>query len=175
MNIEVPSNEIDFSLLAEPFEPKDIEWRIERCGEKNGQPWAMVLAYVTNRAIMQRLDDVCKPWNWRNEYITAPTKGTLCGLSIKYQGEWITKYDGSDNTNIEAVKGGLSGAMKRAAVQWGIGRYLYKLTSTFAVIVESNGQHYQPRSKPEAKSQHRAFYWNEPQLPIWALPSRRAE
>ena len=39
--------------LNEPFPVEDIEWRIQQSGDKNGKPWAMVLAYVTNRAIME--------------------------------------------------------------------------------------------------------------------------
>ena len=39
----------------------------------------------------------------------------------------MEKTDGAENTDYEPVKGGLSDAMKRAASQWGIGRYLYKL------------------------------------------------
>ena len=42
------------------------------------------------------------------------------------------KWDAAENTQVEAVKGGRSGAMKRAAVQWGIGRYLYNLEEGFA-------------------------------------------
>jgi len=69
---------MDLSKLKEPFPAKDIEWRIQRSGLKDGKPWAMVLAYVTNRAIMDRLDDVCKPDHWRNEYLKAPEGGILC-------------------------------------------------------------------------------------------------
>jgi hypothetical protein len=54
------------SDLKEPFEIHEIEWRIAQRGEKNGTPWAKVLAYVTNRAIMDRLDNVVGPQNWRN-------------------------------------------------------------------------------------------------------------
>jgi hypothetical protein len=38
---------------------------------------------------------------------------------------WISRCDGADDTNIEGAKGGLSDAFKRAAVKFGIGRYLY--------------------------------------------------
>ena len=38
---------------------------------------------------------------------------------------WISKSDGADDSNIEGAKGGLSDAFKRAAVKFGIGRYLY--------------------------------------------------
>ena len=114
---------MDLSKLKDCFESNDIEWRLQQCGKtKEGKIWGMALAYVTNRAIMNRLDEVCGPENWKNEFKAAPDGGILCGISIKIGDEWVTKWDGAENTDIEAVKGGLSGAMKRAAVQWGIGR-----------------------------------------------------
>lgn len=150
--------------LHEPFAALDIEWRIQSSGEKNGQIWARCLAYVTNRAIMNRLDDVVGAANWKNEYARAPEGGIMCGLSIKIDGEWVTKWDGAENTDIEAVKGGLSGAMKRAAVQWGIGRYLYDLEEGFAQI-RDNGM-YRGKTKD-----NKSFKWDPPKLPSWALPT----
>ena len=49
----------------------------------------------------------------------------ICELSINIDGTWITKSDGADDSNIEGAKGGISDALKRAAVLFGIGRYLY--------------------------------------------------
>ena len=161
---------IDFNALKEPFPENDIEWRVQRAGAKNDQPWAMVLAYVTNRAIMNRLDDIVGPENWRNEFKTGPDGGVLCGIGIYINGEWVTKWDGADKTQVEAVKGGLSGAMKRAAVQWGIGRYLYNLDATFAEISDK-GVHYQPADKG---NKYPAFKWNPPKLPPWALPNENS-
>lgn len=162
------------AMLAEPFPPYDIEWRIERAGVKGNQPWAMVLAYVTNRAIMQRLDDVCGINNWRNEFHDIPN-GVECGIYIRLDGEWICKWDASQNTHIEATKGGRSGAMKRAAVQWGIGRYLYNLDHAFAVISES-GRNWQKAGYNQDKTlKHPAFNWDPPQLPEWALPNKKGE
>lgn len=158
--------DIDFSKLKEPFKSTDIEWRAGQCGAKGNREWVRVLAYVTNRAIMQRLDDVCGPQNWRNEFGSAPDGGVLCGISIRCDGEWVTKYDGAANTEIEAIKGGLSGAMKRAAVQWGIGRYLYSLEADFGRVVTkgTSGAHFaQTRDK-------KPIYWLPPELPDWALP-----
>lgn len=160
---------MDLTELREPFPATDIEWRIGRAGKNNRGIWAMCLAYVTNRAIMQRLDDVCGPGNWRNEYTAAPCGGILCGISIKVDGEWVTKWDGAENTDIEAVKGGLSGAMKRAAVQWGIGRYLYGLDEGFADISADKGPGMNfARLKKEDGGD--VFYWKPPALPAWALP-----
>ena len=155
---------MDLSKLKDCFEPNDIEWRLQQCGKtKDGKIWGMALAYVTNRAIMNRLDEVCGPENWKNEFKAAPDGGILCGISIKVGDEWVTKWDGAENTDIEAVKGGLSGAMKRAAVQWGIGRYLYKLEESW-INANENGA-YRGKTKDGT-----TFKWDAPTLPAWALP-----
>lgn len=158
---------MDLLKLHDPFELDAIEWRVQQCGAKNGKPWAMVLCYVTNRAIMDRLDEVCGPANWRNEYREAPQGGVMCGISIKVEGEWVTKWDGAENTDIEKVKGGLSGAMKRAAVQWGIGRYLYRLEAGFAKV------HPGGKFKAYDKQTKTGFKWDPPALPKWAIPTKQ--
>ena len=151
--------------LQKPFAADEVEWRVQSSGKAGDRIWASVLCYVTNRAIMARLDDVMGIDGWRNHYEPAPTGGggVICGLSLRINGEWITKYDGAENTDIEAVKGGLSDAMKRAAVQWGIGRYLYKLDATYAVISDKGAHRAQLKDKTP-------FRWNAPALPAWALP-----
>lgn len=157
-------SDFDLARLKEPFPYEDLEFRLQSCGEKNGKIWGLVLAYVTNRAIQNRLDEVVGPENWKNEFLKGPDGGILCGLSIKIDGEWVTKYDGAENTNIEAVKGGLSGAMKRAAsTGWGLGRYLYNLKESWAVIDEHGKYTGQTKDK-------KYFKWNPPALPAWALP-----
>ena len=143
--------ELDNKLKA-PFKPDEIEWRLSVTLKDKMK--GLAVAYVTNRAIQNRLDEVLGAANWKNEFIVSD-KTKICGLSIKINGEWITKYDGASDTDIEAVKGGLSGAMKRAAVQWGIGRYLYKLPSQW-VKIKQQGKSYVIDEKPV--------------LPNWALP-----
>jgi hypothetical protein len=159
--------EINFKALQAYFAPDEIEWRIQQAGEKNGRVWAIAVPYVTNRAIQSRLDEVVGPENWRNEFSPGPDGGVMCGISIRVCGEWVTKWDGAENTDVEGVKGGLSAAMKRAAVQWGIGRYLYGLEESFA-HVHDRGRH---RGKfRDASGQQRTFRWDPPELPEWAFP-----
>jgi hypothetical protein len=154
----------DLTNLKAPFSQTELDWRIVRAKDGDGgQVMAIVAPYVTNRAIMERLDETVGPSNWRNEYTDGPDGGILCGLSIRIDGEWVTKWDGAENTNLEPVKGGLSGAMKRAAVQWGIGRYLYSIETVFAAV-NQNGKY---RGK-SPNGTH--FKWDPPQLPAWALP-----
>lgn len=160
---------MDLTKLDEPFSASDIEWRIQQAGKASNGIWAKVLAYVTNRAIMKRLDEVCGKAGWRNEYRDIPDGGGVeCGISIKVDGEWITKWDAAENTQVEAVKGGRSGAMKRAAVQWGIGRYLYDLTEGFATVSTERQKGFNYSKTKELG----VFYWSPPQLPSWALPER---
>lgn len=165
------------SALAEPFPYADIEWRIQQSGiQKDGEtPWAMVLAYVTNRAIMQRLDDVMGIGGWRNEYKDAPEGGVLCGISLHINGDWITKWDGAGQTAVEATKGGLSGAMKRAAVQWGVGRYLYGLEASFAKCHADNSGVNRAVFKNEKTGNKIYGTWDSPNMPTWALPNGLAE
>ena len=161
---------MDLSKLKEPFRAEDIEWRIQQSGETNGRIWAKVLAYVTARAIENRLDEVCGPENWKNEFRKEGENGEyLCGISIKIAGEWITKWDGCSsagtNSNIDGFKTALSGSIKRAAATgWGIGRYLYSLEEGWAVICD-DGMY-----SAKLKDSNKWFKWNPPQLPAWALP-----
>lgn len=158
---------MDLEKLDEPFAADDIEWRVQQCGiSGQGKPWAMVLAYVTNRAIMKRLDEVCGKAGWRNEFHPAPDSGVMCGISLKVDGEWITKWDAAENTQVEAVKGGMSGAMKRAAVQWGIGRYLYMLEEGFADASLEKKPGWNRAKSKDGKQ----IFWIPPRLPAWALP-----
>ena len=127
--------------LAMPFAPEDLEWRLQKVVE--ARELGIAVPYVTNRAIMSRLDDVVGPENWYNDF--KPWHGAggkdaqLCGISIRFGDGWITKWDGAEDSDIEPVKGGLSDSMKRAAVQWGVGRVLYNMDVVF-VDVEKRGK-----------------------------------
>jgi hypothetical protein len=145
--------EIDFEKLIAPFPANDIEWRAGATNREKNK--ALALAYITSRAVMNRLDDVAGPANWRDDYAPGPDGGVICGLSLRINGEWITKWDGAENSNFEAVKGGLSDAFKRAAVKWGIGRYLYNLDGVWTPCEE--------RGKTVVLTA-------TPSLPAWALP-----
>lgn len=113
-----------FDKLAAEFPRESVSWRAQSV-TKDGTK-AMALAYIDARDVMERLDRVCGPGNWQDRYDFAGPR-TICYLSIKIGDEWITKADGAGDTAVEAEKGAISDAFKRAAVKWGIGRYLYAL------------------------------------------------
>ena len=159
---------MDLEKLKAPFPSIDVEWRLKTAGKNGKGAWAMLLPYITNRAIMNRLDEVVGPENWKNYFEPGPSGGTMCGLSIRVNNEWITKWDGAQETAVEPVKGGFSDAMKRAAVQWGIGRYLYYLDFQVVNVIPDRPNARFVRvddRKREVKG-----YAIIPVLPAWALP-----
>lgn len=158
--------------LSEPFSEDEIEWRVMRSfTARSGKKYAFVAAYVESRAIMNRLDTVMGIGNWENDFRELHN-GILCGIKIHLpNGKTVTKYDGADLTAFEATKGGISGAFKRAAVHFGIGRYLYNLQEEMVQIFpnKNQGKIYMRDNKSKIEG-----YWNPPQLPDWALPSRNS-
>jgi hypothetical protein len=143
------SNVEALAKLEEEFGADDIEFRVGSTSKDKSK--GMALPYITNRAIMQRLDQSVGKGYWRNEYQAWHNGSQLCGISVKviYEdgtSEWITKWDGAECSDFEPIKGGLSDSMKRAAVHWGIGRYLYEMD---AIWVELKDGKYIPDSEKE--------------------------
>ena len=131
--------QIDWNRLSAPFAPDDIEWKPGATTRDKKKGLAM--AYVTARMVQERLDEVFTPGGWKNEFRTGPDGGVICRIYFKTGAtdasgapEWAWREDGADNTDVEAVKGGLSNAMKRAGAALGIGRYLYKLPQQWVAL-----------------------------------------
>jgi len=136
--------------FKEPFAANVIHWRPGSTNKDKTK--CIALAYVDARDVMKRLDEVVGPENWKDSYEEFASGRLICTLYIRIDGEWIGKSDGAGDSAIEGAKGGISDALKRAAVRWGIGRYLYYLPTKW---VEMN--------------KYRQIE-NPPALPSWALP-----
>lgn len=127
--------DIDWQQLRAPFLPSDMDFRIQSIHERDGKKQAIVVAYIDARAVQDRLDDVVGPENWSFDWEPLVTgngtvtvaKGTLtiCGVS---------KSDVGDAGKTEPTKASVSDALKRAAVMWGIGRYIYALDVMFTGV-----------------------------------------
>ena len=125
---------IDFARLSAPFHPEQVSWRVGSTTQDKTK--GMALAYIDSRDVQNRLDDVCGPGCWQNSYPHAGAK-TVCRIEIKVGDEWVGKEDGAGDSDVEAEKGALSDAFKRAAVKWGIGRYLYDIKSPWVEIKQA--------------------------------------
>lgn len=123
---------IDLYRLSLPFPRASVHWRVQgKPFERDGKHSAMALAYLDARDVMDRLDEVCGQDRWQSHFEETAKGRIICRISIDTtgQGDWVTKSDGAGDTDVEGEKGALSDALKRAAVSWGIGRYLYRLDS----------------------------------------------
>lgn len=124
--------------LRKPFDPKLISWRVGATNKKKNNGVAtkgIALAYIDARDVMQRLDDVCGIGNWQNKHPHANGK-TSCAIGIKINDEWVWKENGAGDSDTEAEKGAFSDSFKRAAVLWGIGRYLYDVPNIWVEVDE---------------------------------------
>ena len=99
-----------------------FRWRIQNFS-KDGTK-ASAVAYIDARDVMNLLDEVVGPQNWQDDYRNEGEM-LIAGIGIKVGDEWVWKYDTGTKTTFEEDKGQISDAFKRAAVKWGIGRFLY--------------------------------------------------
>ncbi len=144
--------------LAAPFEPGEVEFR---AGMVKGNR-ALALHYVDARVVMDRLDGVLGVAGWQDEYECLPAGSVVCRLKCKVGEDWLVKVDvGSPSEQPDAgdrMKAAFSDALKRAAVKYGIGRYLYSLPSTW-----------------HDWDEQKKCFRSPPQLPASAQPVRNGE
>jgi hypothetical protein len=144
--------------LAEPFPAEDIAWKPQTIS-KDGKR-CLAVAYISARLVMVRLDSVVGPGNWKNELFDLGNGTVKCRLSIRWDGEWVSKEDvGGESEQSDPGdrrKSAVSDSVKRVGVLWGIARYLYDLPKTWVPLDE-----------------HKRIM-APPQLPSWAVPGGRA-
>jgi len=132
---------MNFAALSAPFPADAVHWRAQKIYDRSGAFSAQALAYIDARDVMDRLDEVCGPEGWEDSYVETSRGRVICTISIKNaEGAWVSKSDGAGDTDHEGEKGGISDAFKRAAVKWGIGRYLYRLGNTYVPCEVASNQ-----------------------------------
>jgi len=119
---------IDLSKLKKEI---PCQWRIQSCSKNSAT--ATCVSYIDARDVMNILDEVAGPENWKSDY--KEIKGHLyAGIGIRVDTdstEWVWKWDCGTESNTEKEKGEASDAFKRAAVKWGVGRFLYDIPIQF--------------------------------------------
>jgi hypothetical protein len=120
-------------ILTAPIQSNEIEWRVQ---QQTSTGKLIIVPYINNRCVMQRFDAAFGPTNWTSEFREIGN-GFICRLTVTVDKKTIYREDGASKTNIEPEKGGISDAMKRAAVQFGLGRCLYDYPK---VMIETDGK-----------------------------------
>src|SRR5947199_8666902 len=118
--------------LSAPFDDTEVKFKPQAVKGSR----ALALAYVDVRAIMDRLDNVLGVENWQDRYQLLPDNSVMCRLRLRIGDRWITKADvggpSEQPDGGDRRKAAFSDALKRAAVKFGIGRYLYRLPQQWA-------------------------------------------
>jgi hypothetical protein len=143
--------------LADLFPVEEVFWKPQAVKGSR----AMAIAYIDARAVMDRLDDVVGPGEWSDSYrvlnlvagrmVEVECTLTVCGVSKADVGVGTPSFSADAGENL--LKGAYSDALKRAAVKFGIGRYLYSLPKQWVDWDEGKRQ-----------------FVRTPQLPAWAIP-----
>jgi hypothetical protein len=138
--------------LSAPFDDTEVKFKPQAVKGNR----ALALAYVDVRAIMDRLDNVLGVENWQDRYQLLPDNSVMCRLRLRIGDRWITKTDvggpSEQPDGGDRLKAAFSDALKRAAVKFGIGRYLYRLPQQWA--------DYDPQKRQ---------FSAPPRLPDWAV------
>lgn len=124
---------MDYSKLKKEIAYK---WKIQSFNSDKTK--GSCVAYIDARDVMDLLDEVVGPDKWQDKYEFVGTK-LIAGIGIKgvnKDDEWVWKFDTGVESQSEADKGQFSDAFKRAAVKWGIGRFLYNLEIKWVNIID---------------------------------------
>src|SRR5262249_40047565 len=115
------------ALLAAPFAVNEIRWKPQTVSGNR----ALAICYIDARAVIDRLDEVLVIDSWADAYQVLPDGSVVCTLKAKIGDAWISKVDvggpSEQPDEGDRRKAAFSDALKRAAVKFGIGRYLYRL------------------------------------------------
>jgi len=118
-----------------------FKWRVQSFSKF--KPQGQCVAYVDARDVQKRFDEVCGKENWQTLYYEVGSM-LFCKIGININGkgednlhsEWVWKSDTGSESNIEKEKGHSSDAFKRAAVLWGVGRFLYDMKIEYVTANE---------------------------------------
>jgi hypothetical protein len=115
------------AALSAPFPAADVKLKPQAV--KNNR--ALAISYIDARAVMDRLDAVVGVDGWSDAYTVLPGGEVECRLSVRFGEAWVTKADVGGQSEQpddgDKLKAAFSDALKRAAVKFGVGRYLYRL------------------------------------------------
>lgn len=116
-------------LIKKLSAPVKYKWRVQ--GANRDRTKVQLTAYIDARQVMDILDEYVV-WSSSFKEIAG---GVFCTISIQYAGDVVSRSDAGnrvedkedDQMYDQGFKAAASDAFKRAAVQFGIGRFLYDI------------------------------------------------
>lgn len=134
--------------LAAPFDATEVKFKPQTVSGNR----ALAVPFVDARVIQDRLDEVLGVMGWQDSYECLPEGSVVCKLQIRVGSEWIAKEDVGGQSEQpdegDRRKAAFSDALKRAAVKFGIGRYLYRFKPQWVDFDAQKRQFVRPPALP---------------------------
>jgi hypothetical protein len=146
----LPASSIDeaLPLLRRPFPPEALNFKIQAQDRGDPPRWGQVVSYLNARDVSGRLNAVCGGrWHARYRPLAAELRPVLVGNQGQVRPDstvfvvcaltvfGVTREDvgeaRDDPQRVRAPKAAYSDALKRAAVQFGLGHVVYAMPRRF--------------------------------------------
>ncbi|MGK0618410.1 Rad52/Rad22 family DNA repair protein [Meiothermus cerbereus] len=114
-----------WDMLHEPFPPEELQWRVEALSKDKRR--ALVAPYVSHKAVLDRLDEVVGVQGWQDSYEVLQTPAQPAGLYAVKCRLTIMDICKEDVGEGDSLKAAFAEALVRAAVKFGVGRFLIQL------------------------------------------------
>src|SRR5438105_1828866 len=117
-----------YEQLRAPFPGRELKFKPQVISKDAGK--ALAFPHIDARAVADRLDVVVGPQNWSDSYQVVPgaNAAVICRLTVLgVTKEGIGEALPTGRKDEELFKAAESDALKRAAVKFGIARYLYAM------------------------------------------------
>jgi hypothetical protein len=121
--------------LQKPFPASEIKFKIQAKLKPPKDDTGIIVAYLDARNVMERLDEVVGG-EWSDVYQSVQV-GAKVGAECQLNILGVTRSDVGDPESDgmdSSLKSAYSDAFKRAAVKFGIGRFLYSLPKMYAKL-----------------------------------------
>jgi len=139
----IPTAQIEEALihLRRPFTPGAVRWKVQVTGPKEAKEktWATVVGYIDARLVAERLNAVLAG-GWSEEEIPLEGKPNLMRYRLEVLGQTHTDVgEGQGHSEGMKAKAADSDALKRVAVRFGVGAYLYAMPP-FNLYITPSGE-----------------------------------
>lgn len=122
--------------LRRPFPPESVKFKVQtNPKQRQGGAWSkgLVVAFIDARNVSERLNQVVGA-EWSTRFVPSPVgSGIVCELTVMGATRADVGFSQDVSTDI-GVKTAYSDALKRAAVHFGVGAFLYSLPRMFVDV-----------------------------------------
>lgn len=116
-----------YKKLSAPFTTTGADGKTYPAHKWRIQSGKRCIPYIDARQVSERLNEVFGLDGWSHVIEETNQKMLICTLSCNIEGKEVSHSDVGTPAKVESEKSMASDSLKRAAVHFGVGKYLYDL------------------------------------------------